>query len=190
MVSICLICNNDYWLTSYAIENLLQKSGGVELELLVSVNGSDKRIVDYLSKLIESKKFENLITVGVVEDKESLEELFLESKGEYICLFNPYVLVNENWLMDLVYHNYNIQNGGLSAIYYGINNNKFKPLIADSDEFINVWQPNDNIVSGVVLFKKDFLQQPIYQEQDIMNYFTKNGYLNYYIPTQNSIKIK
>jgi hypothetical protein len=190
MVSVFLICNNDYWLTMYAIENLLQKSSGVELELLVIVNGKDKRIIDYLSELIESKRFVNLITVGVVENKDTLEELFLESKGEYICLFKPFILVNENWLMDLVYHNYNIQNSGLSAIYYGINTNKFKPLIAQNDDFINVWQPNENVVHGITLFHKTSLQQPIYQEQEIIDYFTKNGYLNYYIPTQNSIKIK
>lgn len=190
MVSVCLICNNDYWISKYAIHNLLKNSEGVELELLVIVNGEDKRIIEYLSKLIESKKFGNLITVGVVEDKDNLEELFLESKGEYICLFKPYVLVNQNWLMDLVYHNYNIQNSGLSAIYYGINSNKFKPLLAQNDDFINVWQPNENVVSGVTLFHKTSLQKPIYQEHDIMEYFTANGYLNYYIATQNSIKIK
>tara|TARA_R110000868_G_scaffold181220_8_gene422096 strand:- start:4103 stop:4675 length:573 start_codon:yes stop_codon:yes gene_type:complete len=189
MVSVFLICNNDYWLSIYAIENLLKNSGGVELELLVIVNGEDKRIIQYLSTIIDSKKYLNLITVGIVENEDSLEKLFLEAKGEYICLFNPYTIVNQHWLMDLVYYNYNIQNSGISAIYYGLNNNKFKPLISHNDEFINVWQTNDNIVSGVFLFKKDFLQQPIYQEQDIIDYFTKNGYLNYYIPTQNSIKI-
>ena len=73
----------------------------------------------------------------------------------------------------MVYHNYNIQNSGLSAIYYGININKFKPLITHNDDFINVWQPNENIVSGIVLFNKSYLQQPIYKENDIMNYFTK-----------------
>ena len=190
MVSVCLICNNDYWLTMYAIENLLKNSEGVELELLAIVNGEDKRIIDYLSKLIESKKFLNLITVGIVEDKDNLEELFTESKGEYICLFKPYIMVNQNWLIDLVYHNYNIQNSGLSSIYYGINSNKFKPLLTHNDEFINVWQPNENLVQGITLFKKLSLQQLIYQEHNIIDYFTKNGYLNYYIATQNSIKIK
>jgi hypothetical protein len=190
MVSVCLICNNDYWLTMYAIQNLLKNSEGVEIELLVTVNGEDKRIIDYLSTIIESKKYLNLITVGIVEDKDNLEELFKEAKGEYICLFKPYVIVNQNWLIDLVYHNYNIQNSGLSAIYYGINENKFKPLLAFNDDFINVWQPKENIVSGVVLFQKIYLQQPIFQEHDIMEYFTSNGYLNYYIATQNSIKIK
>ena len=190
MVSVCLMCNNDYWLTMYAIQNLLKNSEGVEIELLVIVNGEDKRITQYLSQIIESKKYLNLITVGVVEDKEDLKELFDEAKGEYICLFKPYIIVNQFWLMDLVYNNYNIQSSGLTAIYYGINSNKFKPLLAVNDDFINVWQPKENIVSGIVLFKKELLKESFYQEHDIMEYFTANGYLNYYIATQNSIKIK
>ncbi len=190
MVSVFLICNNDYWLTMYAIENMLKKSSGVELELLVIVNGEDKRITKYLSEIIESKKYLNLITIGVVEDKEDLKELFEEAKGEYICIFQPYIIVNQNWLMDLVYYNYNIQNSGLTAIYYGINSNKFKPLLTSNDDFINVWQPRENIVQGVVLFKKLLLQENIYNEYNIMDYFIKNNYLNYYITSQNSIKIK
>lgn len=190
MVSICLICNNDYWLTMYAIQNLLKNSEGVEIELLVIVNGEDKRIIEYLSKIIESKLYLNLLSLGFVEDKEDLKELFTEAKGEYICLFQPYILVNQNWLIDLVYHNYNIQSSGLTAIYYGINSNKFKPLLTSNDDFINVWQPRENIVQGVVLFKKEALKESIYYEYNIMDYFIKNNYINYYIASQNSIKIK
>lgn len=189
MVSVFLICNNHYWSTIYAIENLLKNSEGVELELLAIVNGEDKRITEYLSTIIESKKYLNLLSVGFVENESNLEKLFIEAKGEYICLFKPYIIVNQNWLLDLVYYNYNIQNSGLTGIYYGINDNKFKPLISHNDDFINVWQPKQNIVSGVVLFKKELLKKPMYQEQDIVDFFIKNNYLNYYIPSQNSIKI-
>jgi hypothetical protein len=93
-------------------------------------------------------------------------------------------------LIDLVYHNYNIQSSGLTAIYYGINSNKFKPLLTSNDDFINVWQPRENIVQGVVLFKKEALKESIYYEYNIMDYFIKNNYINYYIASQNSIKIK
>ena len=190
MVSVFLICNNDYLITRYSIENLIKNSDGVELELLVIVNGQDKRITEYLSKIIDSKKYSNLITVGVVEDKLDLKELFNEAKGEYICLFKPDIIVNKNWLMDLVYYNYNIQNTGLASIYYGINSNKFKPLLSFNDDFINVWEPKENLVQGITLFKKELLKEPVYNENDIIKYFTKNGYINYYIATQNSVKIK
>jgi hypothetical protein len=65
----------------YAIQNLLKNSEGVEIELLVIVNGEDKRIIEYLSKIIESKLYLNLLSLGFVEDKEDLKELFTEAKG-------------------------------------------------------------------------------------------------------------
>jgi hypothetical protein len=183
MISICFIAK-DYWLSRYVIENLLKQSAGVELELLVVIE--DKRLSTFLSGLIESKQYGNLISVKFTEEKDSYDKLIKEAKFEYICLFDGYIFVNLHWIMDLAYYNANIQESGLTAIYNN-KKGKFTPLLSQDDNFINVWQ-NENQVNGVCLFNKnliDKLPKEITIEK-INKEFSKKGLQNYYIPTQNS----
>jgi hypothetical protein len=187
MISICYIAK-DYWLSRCIIQTLLRNSGGVEIELLVVVE--DKRLSNYLSKLIESKKYENLTSVKFTEEKDNYEKLIKEAKGDYICLFECNTTVNESWVMDLVYYNSNIQESGLTAIHNN-NKGKFKPLLSIDDSFINVWQ-NENEVNGVCLFNKNLINK-LPKEitiENISKEFAKQGLQNYYIPTQNSTCIR
>jgi hypothetical protein len=184
MISVCFIAK-DYWLSRYVIENLLKQSAGVELELLVVVQ--NKRLSDFLSSLIESKQYINLISVKFTEEKDGYDKLIKEAKFEYICLFHGYTFVNLHWIMDLAYYNANIQNTGLTAIYSD-KKGKFTPLLSQDDNFINVWQNEKNDVDGVCLFHKN-LTNKLPQEitiENISQEFAKQGLQNYYIPTQNS----
>lgn len=185
MVSVCYL-SKDYYLSRSVIENLLNTSGGVEIELLVDVK--DKRLSDFLSALIKSNRYGNLMFVKFTESGNGYSELIKESKGNYICLFNDQVLVNQGWLMDLVYYNSNIQNSGLSFIHSGLKG-KFMPLLSVDDEFINVWDITE--LPKICLFNKKNIEI-LPQEIDIQNVFSsflKKGLQNYNIPTQNSICI-
>jgi hypothetical protein len=183
MISICYIAK-DYWLSKCIIQTLLRNSGGVEIELLVIVE--DKRLSNYLSSLIESKKYLNLISVKFTEEKEDYNKLIQEAKGNYICLFESNTMVNEFWIMDLVYYNSNVQDSGLTAIHKN-KKGKFIPLLSQDDSFINVWQ-NENEVDGVCLFNKNLIDKLPKQVtiENINKEFAKQGLQNYYIPTQNS----
>lgn len=183
MVSVCYLAQ-DYYLSRYIIETLLRNSGGVEIELLVDVK--DKTLIDFLSNLIKSNEYSNLMFVKFTESGNGYSELIQESKGNYVCLFNNQTVVNQNWLMDLVYYNSNIQNAGLSFIHAG-SKGKYISLLSNEDEFVNVWEIKEP--SGICLFNK---KQDLPEQKDlksIYEYFSKKGLQNFNIPTQNSTKI-
>lgn len=192
MVSICLLVKDNYWLTRYSIENMLKNSNGVEVELLVLDNGSqDKRIIGFLESLIESKIYSNLMTVGVIEEpsdigREGYKKLFNEIKGDYLCCFDDNILVNENWLVDLVYYHYNVQGCGYASIFSNGDKGMFTAILSTGDEFINVWQNKQNEVNGVVLFKPEMIDLFLSEDHNK----AQSKYQNFYIPTQNSTKIK
>ena len=206
MVSVCLLTIDRYWITRYTIENLLQNSKGVELELLVLDNGSkDKRMVEYLSGVIKQKKYSNLITVGIIEEKENVgvakgfNKLFKECKGDYICLVGNDILVNENWLSDLVYYNKSIIKSGLTSIYCLLDKGQLTSKLSNEDNLMNVWQNENNLVYGITLFNKDIFQEIGYFDESLGLYgcedsqfawrLTMLGYHNYYVPGQSSIHI-
>ena len=184
MVSVCYL-SQDYYLSRYIIENMLKNSGGVELELLVSVK--DKRLSDFLSELIKSKKYSNLMFVKFTENQNGYQELIKEAKGKYICLYDDQALVNQNWLMDLVYYNSNIQNSGLSFIHSGIKG-KFIPLLSVEDDFINIWEIKEP--TGVCLFSESLKLPNEINVKSIYESFLKQGLQNFYIPNQICIKLK
>jgi GT2 family glycosyltransferase len=206
MVSVCLLTIDRYWITRYTIENLLKNSGGVELELLVLDNGStDKRIIPYIQQLIETKKYSNLITVGIIEEEVNIgvakgfNKLFKEAKGNYICTVGNDILVDVNWVLDLVYYNSMVQKSGLTSIYCLLDKGKYRPLLTNDDGFLNVWQNDNNLVYGVTLFNKELLNVAGYFDERLGFYGCEDsqyawrlsmlGYHNYYIPGQSSIHI-
>ena len=206
MVSVCLLTIDRYWVTRYTIENLLENSKGVELELLVLDNGSkDRRIIEYLSTLIKSKRYSNLITVGVIEEKENIgvargfNKLFKEASGDYICTVGNDILVNENWLSDLVYYNKAIQQSGLTSIYCLLDKGTLTTKLTNDDGMLNVWQNDKNMVYGVTLFNKNLLKIVGFFDESLGLYGCEDsqyawrlsmlGYHNYYIVGQTSIHI-
>lgn len=186
MVSIFLEINCSYWLCVYIIQNLLKNSSGAEIELFIVLNTKDEKTKEYLSKIIESKKYSNLISLYFTENNNV--NLLKEAKGDYICIYKDNIIVNDNWLVDLLYYNYNIIDSGIVSIYNNNNKGKFTPMLSINDTFINVWKKNDNLIDGIVLVKKELLK--LSDNESIELALLKITKENFYIPSQNSIKLK
>ena len=206
MISVCLLTIDRYWTTRYVIETLLSNTE-LEVELLVLDNGSkDIRAIDFVEKLVESKKFNNLIRVGTIRESENigvsqgLNKLIKEATGEYICIAGNDILLNKNWLNDLLYYNKLVKDSGITAIHCVKSKGKFSPLLDIHDEFVNVWKTEDSLVYSTWLFKKSLLESVGTFDERLSKYglwdgqycwrLCQLGYNNFYIPEQYSFHLE
>ena len=206
MVSLCVLNIDRYWVTRYTIETLLRNSGEVEVELLMLDNGSsDKRAIDWVETLIESKQYDNLVRVLTEREPNNIgvakgfNKLFKVASGEHICTIGNDIILNEGWLSDLLYYNNSIDKSGLTAIYCLLDNGKYTPLLGKNDELINVWKRDDGMVFGVTLFKRELLETVGGFDESLGKYgcedsqyafrATALGYNNFYVPNQVSFHV-
>ena len=193
MVSLCYIVKSDYWITKLVIDNLIKRSRGVEIELLICNTTKDDRIKNYLENIIKNKEYSNLISV-VIDEKQDMGlylylDLFKYCKGEYICVHPERIFVESNYMIDLCYSNYNIEKSGLTAIKNSIKDLELVPLLMNTnDDFQYVWKNKNNYVDGVYLFKKSLLSvvNDIYKFNSEL---TSQGFYNYYLTNQNAINV-
>jgi GT2 family glycosyltransferase len=206
MISVCLLTIDRYWTTKYVIETFLSNTE-LEIELLVLDNGSsDMRTIEFVENLIASKKFNNLIKAGTIREvknigvAQGLNKLIKESSGEYICIVGNDILLNKNWLNDLLYYNKTIKDSGITAIHSIKSKGKFSPLLDITDEFINVWKTEDSAVYGTLFFNKSLLDIVGIFDDRLSKYglwdsqycwrLCQLGYNNFYIPEQSSFHIE
>jgi hypothetical protein len=193
MVSICYIVKSDYWITKCVIDNLIKKSCGCEIELIICNTTKDSRTKVYLENLVKNKEFSNLMTV-LVDEKEDMGlylylDLFKYCKGDYICVHPERIFVENNYLVDLCYANYNIEKSGLTAIKNTIKDLELVPLLMTTqDEFHYVWKNKNNYIDGVYVFKKSLLSvvNDIYKFNSEL---TSQGFNNYYLTNQNATNV-
>lgn len=193
MVSLCYIVKSDYWITKLVIDNLIKRSRGVEIELLICNTTKDDRIKNYLENIIKNKEYSNLISV-VIDEKQDMGlylylDLFKHCKGEYICVHPERVFVESNYMIDLCYSNYNIEKSGLTAIKSNIKDLELVPLLMNTnDDFQYVWKNKNNYVDGVYLFKKSLLSvvNDIYKFNSELS---SQGFYNYYLTNQNATNV-
>jgi GT2 family glycosyltransferase len=206
MISVCLLTIDRYWTTRYVIETLLSNTE-LEIELLVLDNGSsDIRTIEFIENLIASKKFNNLIKAGTIREvknigvAQGLNKLIKESSGEYICIVGNDILLNKNWLNDLLYYNKTIKDSGITAIHCVKNRGKFSPLLDINDEFVNIWKTEDSSVYGTWFFNKSLLEVVGIFDDRLSKFglwdsqycwrLCQLGYNNFYIPEQSSFHIE
>lgn len=193
MVSICYIVKSDYWITKLVVDNLIKRSLGCEIELLFCNTTKDKRIKSYLENLIKNKEYKNLISV-IIDEKQDMGlylylDLFKVAKGDYICVHPEQIFVENGYLVDLCYSNYNIEKSGLTAIKNSIKELELVPLLmTTNDDFQYVWKNKNNYIDGVYIFKKSILSivNDIYKFNSEL---TLQGYNNYYLTNQNSTNV-
>jgi hypothetical protein len=78
--------------------------------------------------------------------------------------------------------------GTEGTIYNNGNKGEFTPMLSINDTFINVWKKDDNVIDGIVLVKKELLK--LSDNESIELALLKITKENFYIPSQNSIKLK
>lgn len=163
MVSILLIIDN-YIVSRYAIENLLNNCKEQQVEILVVNNSSDERVSKFIESLVANPTYENVVNVGELEEvvfnrAAAYNKLIKEAKGDHICIFNSSTMVGKNWLFDLLnYHSMFERVGGVSIPYFDTKK-VYTALLDKGDEIINVWKTKDGSVNGITLFKNDLLNE-------------------------------
>ena len=193
MVSVCYIVKSDYWITKLVIENLIRRASGCEIELLVCNTTKDERTKDYLNNLIKNEEFTNLMTV-LIDEKEDCGlylyvDLFANAKGDYICVHPERIFVENNYIVDLCYANYNIEKSGLTAIKNDVKDLELVPLLMSTkDEFQYVWKSKKNQVNGVYVFKKSILSI-LNDIHKFNSELTEQGFNNYYLTNQNATNV-
>lgn len=193
MVSVCYIVKSDFWITKYVIDNLIKRACGCEMELLIYNTTKDIRTKEYLNNLIKNKEFSNLMTV-IVDDRDDMGlylylDMFKYAKGDYICVHPERIFVENNYLVDLCYANYNIEKSGLTAIKHNIKDLELVPLLMTTqDELQYVWKNKNNYIDGVYVFNKNLLSvvNDIYKFNSEL---TLQGFHNYYITNQNATNV-
>jgi hypothetical protein len=155
MVTICLITHDNYWLSRYSIENLLQKAEIADMELFIVDNGStDQRIIDYGKKVATYHIEQETISSNAF----CYNEMFKKIESEWICIFPVGVMVNENWLFDLMAAAEQVENAGVAAIHAYGRKGSLHPLLTNSDEMRHVWSTIEGDISGVLLFNKSIIK--------------------------------
>lgn len=200
MITICLFTHKDYWITRYVVEKLLS-STFMELELLVFDNNNDKRTLDFLENLINSKEYPRLLTVGTIRDSltnkaEAYNKLLKEAKWDYIAFLEANVLLSNNWLEDLFYYHKLIDNTGIASIRQQKEFVQFTSILDKNDEMSLVLRSKDNFINLPFILNKQIIQKfGVFEQKDnwLKDYcekLSKEGYNNFYIPGQYLLKIE
>ncbi len=208
-VSLLLLTHDRYQMTKYCLEALLSKiPSNITYELLILDNGSKdertkeiKRLDDKTFRLIGGKN------IGIAAGFNKLLDI---AKGEYIVfLSNDILVLNDNWLSDLIYYNETIEKSGLTTIYCEGDKGMYMPLLkknseveggpAMGEDFVNAWKNQSGITSGISLINRNTYEKighfdsslGIYgrERQQYARRLSLLGFYNYYIPGQHSIHL-
>lgn len=220
-ITLCLVVKSGYKNVSFTLYNnqfgivpkeeefeveeskitYIKVAGGKEVELYVAdkTSGDNPTLKAYLESIANY-----YIKVEETEsDAKTYNRLFSKINTKYTCVIKENVFLQQNWLIDLIYHYENIGDSGVIGITDSTDNLKCLPLFSDvNDCFINVFAPKDNYIynGGVALFSSKlffdigYLDESIDLYENELNHFQLrcyySGLYNYYIPTQNSIILK
>ena len=186
-VSICLLSIDRYWLTKYTLGKILNNSGVEEIELLVLDNGStDTRTIEYISSIADVH-IQEPKNIGV---SAGFNKLLRKATGDYICLIDNDILLNDNWLSNMIYWHSKFTHSGIVAIH----------CVLDKGDFVDgVYQRRDNSVYSTRLFHKTFLDKVGGFNESIGMYGGEDSELcfrahmaklkNFYVPNDSSIHL-
>ncbi len=119
-------------------------------------------------------------------------KLMRAATGDYICLIDNDVLLDKNWLKDLLFYNKTIERSGFSAIHTVLDKGEF------NNKFKIFFRP-DNLVYSTKLFSRSFLNDVGGFDESFSKYGGEDthwawradnmNYINYYIPNQFSVHL-
>ena len=196
-ISLLLLTFDRYQMTKYTLTNLLAKAGYSDFELLILDNGSaDSRT----TCLTAEKDFPAVQSGSLITEQTNIgiaagyNKLLKKAKGDYIVFLTNDILLGDNWLVDLLHYNNEVDKAGLTTIFLEGEKGYFTKQLTDKDDFIYVWKPTNNITSGVSMISRLALEAVggfdetlgIYgKERDqYAHRLSMLGYNNFYIPGQ------
>lgn len=203
-IAVCIVLNDLFYQTRYCIENLIEKTK-LPIRLYLWNNASeDIEVQIYCNELIEK----NNAKYGMCSTKYSISECYNKLidmvEEDNICIFPINILVNKNWLEDLVASKSQTEKTGIISIRKGINDLALQPILHTSiiseDILKGVFCNKNNSVEGILYFKKvlyneigkfdDNLSAIGYEQMEYCFRVNRKGYRNYYIRNQTCVAIK
>lgn len=175
-------------------ENILSIDG-IEIELfLLTKEHSDLSYIEYVG---EEFSTETLYYNKREDIPLSLNIVFKKCTGDYICIVPSGIILNEGYLIDLIFHYKNTKRSGIIGISsLRKKNTTILPLqSSDVESFNHVICSEDNHIEGLLFFERQklFLVGGLCLDSELANgvfyhlciRHIMSNYLNYYIPTQN-----
>lgn len=203
-IAICLVTHNNYWITRYAIENLLSKTR-CKTRLYIVDNGSDdSKIIDYCKSICDTTGGYFRQLPEKVSYSVAINNMIRIVYQKYCVLFPINSLVHKDWLEDLYHYHQIIDNPGCLAIRNGFEKLIFMPILhkCDSlpeDELRNILISENNVVEGLFMFEREklteigFFDENLkhkgYEQSDFCFRFSATGLNNIYIRNQSLIKL-
>ncbi len=185
-VSLLLLTHDRYFMTKYCLENMLNKIGDSDYELLILDNGSkDERVLNYVlglkveekAKIMESSdklspeakelllnSIEDYTKIKIFTNEENkgiaagFNTLLRNATGEYICFLLNDVLVSDGWLKDLVFYNNQIDKSGLTSIHCEGPKGFFTSLLGHDDSPVDIWKCKNGQTTGISLIDREALK--------------------------------
>jgi len=202
-VAIFMITNNNFFDTKFCIENLIENTNVPYRLYILNLNTTDTDFISYLDSLPLK------VNCFVTHIKKDISLASIYNKmldmvyQKYVVIMPCNVLVNCNWLIDLI-HSYNcIENSGCISIKSSTENLYLTSILFSSttnleDEMKTVYVNRTNIISNFLFFAMDrvakvgrFTEINNIQGLELSEFsfrFLGHGYINYYLKYQNCLK--
>jgi hypothetical protein len=177
-------------------ENEEPKLGSYISNFSVEIIVGSKEVLD-INSIASFLKHDALITKFSDTDNDAYcyNELFRQCKGDYICVFRPYVHLEENWLLEVFYYATNIDKAGIASIVNDPSFCAYVPLLdVDHENTFGVFIPEEETVAqkSIIFFNRQLLyltgaldeSLPTYAWRQFEMRTSRLGYNNFFIGSQ------
>lgn len=202
MTSLLLLTHERYQMTKYCVERLLSNAGTDDFELLVLDNGSkDSRVKNMFSEpwfpAVKKGSIELLDeNIGIAA---GYNKLLKKATGDTIVFLASDILLGDNWLVELLHYNEQIEKSGVTAIHAEGVKGTYTPLLNKNDKFTHAWKTPNNVMFGTSLINRHAFEAIGMFDESLGIYGREReqyclrlaalGFNNFYIPDNYSIHL-
>lgn len=121
-------------------------------------------------------------------DGNTYDYLIKQATGEYVCIIQPQMLLDDLWLCHLVdYYEY-IPQSGIISITTTPEKHSLSTLLNNEDSFTHILYAEEYLLKNIYFFKRDrLLNFPITPHPQMLDLLcldaVKSGLVNYYVTT-------
>lgn len=153
--------------------------------------------------LTKTKKEINLFESKIGDSfSDSMNELINQGTSEYVVIFPSNLMVDENWLEELIRNYELISNPGCVGIYdyLTMHSMKSNAILDVNDKLTSVWT-TDNYIEGVTLISRGLFSDNLgqfekafdntgYEQVHFSMKFALSGYNNFYIRCKSTCSLR